>query len=460
MSLLASFMVPHPPLIIPEVGKGEEKQIEKTFSSYEEIASQIETLNPETIIIISPHAPMYSDYFYISSDKTIIGNLSKFGAPSVKFTEEVDLDLVDEITEVAEKYNFPTGKLVPQVPLDHGTIVPLYFKRKKLPKTKIIVIGLSTLPLVDNYKMGQIIKEAINNLNKQVVLVASGDLSHKLKEYGPYGYIKEGPEYDKRIMEVCSKGNFLELLKFENLLLEKAAECGHRSFTIMAGALDGIEIESKELSHEDITGVGYGICTFYPKEENKERNFLEKHLKEKEVELNKQKELSDDYVKLARQSIENYILKNEIISVSPNIQKEMLDNKAGVFVSIHKHDTLRGCIGTIAPTKENIAEEIISNAISAAIHDSRFLPITEEELNWLEINVDVLNKPEPIKSKEELDVKKYGVIVTSGFKQGLLLPNLDGIETVDDQISIAMRKGNISKTDNYKLQRFEVIRHK
>lgn len=460
MSLLASFMVPHPPLIIPEVGKGEEKQIEKTFSSYEEIASQIETLNPETIIIISPHAPMYSDYFYISSDKTIIGNLSKFGAPSVKFTEEVDLDLVDEITEVAEKYNFPTGKLVPQVPLDHGTIVPLYFIRKKLPKTKIIVIGLSTLPLVDNYKMGQIIKEAINNLNKQVVLVASGDLSHKLKEYGPYGYIKEGPEYDKRIMEVCSKGNFLELLKFENLLLEKAAECGHRSFTIMAGALDGIEIESKELSHEDITGVGYGICTFYPKEENKERNFLEKHLKEKEIELNKQKELSDDYVKLARQSIENYILKKEIISVPPNIQKEMLDNKAGVFVSIHKHDTLRGCIGTIAPTKENIAEEIISNAISAAIHDSRFLPITEEELNWLEINVDVLNKPEPIKSKEELNVKKYGVIVTSGFKQGLLLPNLDGIETVDDQISIAMRKGNISKIDNYKLQRFEVIRHK
>lgn len=460
MSLLASFMVPHPPLIIPEVGKGEEKQIEKTFSLYEEIASQIETLNPETIIIISPHAPMYSDYFYISSDKTIIGNLSKFGAPTVKFTEEIDLDLVDEITEVAEKYNFPTGKLVPQVPLDHGTIVPLYFIRKKLPKTKIIVIGLSTLPLVDNYKMGQIIKEAINNLNKQVVLVASGDLSHKLKEYGPYGYIKEGPEYDKRIMEVCSKGNFLELLKFENLLLEKAAECGHRSFTIMAGALDGIEIESKELSHEDITGVGYGICTFYPKEENKERNFLEKHLKEKEIELNKQKELSDDYVKLARQSIENYILKKEIISVPPNIQKEMLDNKAGVFVSIHKHDTLRGCIGTIAPTKENIAEEIISNAISAAIHDSRFLPITEEELNWLEINVDVLNKPEPIKSKEELDVKKYGVIVTSGFKQGLLLPNLDGIETVDDQISIAMRKGNISKTDNYKLQRFEVIRHK
>ena len=91
----------------------------------------------------------------------------------------------------------------------------------------IIVIGLSTLPLVDNYKMGQIIKEAINNLNKQVVLVASGDLSHKLKEYGPYGYTKEGPEYDKRIMEVCSKGNFLELLKFENLFLEKAAECGH-----------------------------------------------------------------------------------------------------------------------------------------------------------------------------------------------------------------------------------------
>lgn len=459
MSLLATFMVPHPPLIIPEVGKGGEKEIEKTSLAYQEVAREIAKLNPETIIIISPHAPMYSDYFYISAKNQISGDLSQFGASTVKYTEEVDLDLVDEITELAEKYNFPTGKLVPPFPLDHGTIVPLYFIRKELPKNKLLVIGLSTLPLVDNYKMGQIIKEAINNLNKNVVIIASGDLSHKLKENGPYGYIKEGPEYDKRIMEVCSKGEFSELLKFDSLFLEKAAECGHRSFTIMAGALDGIDVEAKELSHEDITGVGYGICTFYPKVENKERFFLEKHLNEKELELNNKKELSDDYVKLARLSIENYILKKEKLTPPQNIPMELLENKAGVFVSIHKHDTLRGCIGTIVPTKENIAEEIISNAISAAIHDSRFQPITEDELKWLEINVDVLKKTEPIESKEELDVKKYGVIVTSGFKQGLLLPNLDGIETIDDQISIAMRKGNIQKTDNYKLQRFEVIRH-
>ena len=459
MSLLGTFMVPHPPLIIPEVGRGAEKQIEKTIKAYQEVAKQVANLNPETIIITSPHAPMYSDYFYISSTSKASGNLSQFGASEVQFEEEIDIELVDEISKIALSCNFPTGNLAKTVKLDHGSIVPLYFIRKELPQSKIIIIGLSTLPLVDNYKMGLIIKKAIEKINRKVVLIASGDLSHKLQEYGPYGYIKEGPEYDKRIMKVCSNANFKELLYFENTFLEKAAECGHRSFTIMAGCLDGINVESKQLSHEDITGVGYGICTFYPREENKERKFLDTYLKDKELELRKQNDLSDEYVKLARKSIENYILKKEKVSIPNDLSNELLNNKAGVFVSIHKHDTLRGCIGTIEPTTSCIAAEIITNAISAATKDPRFLPITEEELKWLEINVDILKEPEPIESKEMLDVKKYGVIVTSGFKRGLLLPNLDGVDTIEEQLSIALKKGNIKPTEQYKIERFEVIRH-
>ena len=134
-------------------------------------------------------------------------------------------------------------------------------------------------------------------------------------------------------------------------------------------------------------------------------------------------------------------------------------NVSAVFVSIHEFDRLRGCIGTVIPTKENIAKEIISNAISAAKRDHRFDQITEDELDYLEINVDVLTIPEKIESKDELDVKKYGVIVSSGYKRGLLLPDLDGIDTVDEQIDIAMKKGNINQDDKIELERFEVIRH-
>ena len=168
---------------------------------------------------------------------------------------------------------------------------------------------------------------------------------------------------------------------------------------------------------------------------------------------------SDDYVRLARRTIESYILRNEKVSIPDDIPEEMLNQKAGAFVSIHKHGNLGGCIGTILPTTSCVAQEIINNAISASTRDPRFSPIKADELKWLDINVDVLGEPEDIESEDELDVKRYGVIVTSGFKRGLLLPDLDGVDTVSQQVEIAMQKGGIRKTDKYKLQRFEVIRH-
>ena len=459
MSLLASFIVPHPPLIIPNIGDGSEKQIAKTISAYKKIAKQVASLNPETIIISSPHAPMYSDYFYISSSKTLTGNLTNFGAPEISFTEEVDTKLVDEISSLAQKYHFPTSKEIPSVPLDHGTIIPLYFIRKELSKSSIIVLGLSTLPLITNYQMGTIIKEAINNLNRKVVYIASGDLSHKLQEYGPYGFTKEGLEYDKRIMEVCRTANFYELLNFKSSFLEKAAECGHRSFTIMAGCFDNQNIESHVLSHEDITGVGYGVCSFYPKETNSNRQFLKKYLQEESLRLEKIKKSSDSYVDLAFESLKYYFDTKQKMSIPPNLPEEMLTNKAGVFVSLYKFDTLRGCIGTILPTTNTIAEEIINNSLSAALNDYRFPPLTNEELKWLNISVYILKEPEPISSLDMLDVHKYGIIVTHGLKRGVLLPDLDGVDTIKKQIAIAKEKASIKPNEDCKIERFEVIKH-
>ena len=137
----------------------------------------------------------------------------------------------------------------------------------------------------------------------------------------------------------------------------------------------------------------------------------------------------------------------------------MRNTQAGAFVSIHKFGELRGCIGTTEPTTFCVAKEIINNAISAAVNDPRFDAIRPDELRWLDINVDVLSPAEPISSKAELDVKRYGVIVSCGRRRGLLLPDLDGVDTVDEQISIAMKKGGIRPDEDYKLQRFEVVRH-
>ena len=444
-------MVPHPPLIVPDIGKGSEKKVQKTIDSYERVAKEIAALSPDTIVISSPHSVMYYDYFHISPGEKTVGDFSMFQAPGVSFSEDYDSELVKEIEKIAESENFPAGTKAERDPaLDHGTMVPLYFIRKAYKGGKIVRVGLSGLSYEAHYRLGEIIKEASQKLNRKIVFVASGDLSHKLQEYGPYGFAKEGPEYDERLMDVCSRADFGELLKFDEDFCSRAAECGHRSFVIMAGVLDGILVKATKYSHEDITGVGYGICSFYPTGEKNESD---------DKTIMRSMDESDEYVKLARKTIETFIKENIKICLPNDLPKDMTDKRAGAFVSIHKYGQLRGCIGTILPTTGCIGEEIIQNAISASTSDPRFPAITENELSALEISVDVLGEPEDIPSPDYLDVKKYGVIVTKGFKRGLLLPDLDGVDTVEDQIAIAKRKAGIGYDEDVKLQRFEVIRH-
>jgi len=165
------------------------------------------------------------------------------------------------------------------------------------------------------------------------------------------------------------------------------------------------------------------------------------------------------YVRLARETIENYVKYGKIISPPKDLPSEMINKKAGVFVSLKKFGNLRGCIGTFMPTQENIAQEIIKNAISAAIDDPRFSPVTVSELEDLSISVDVLTAPEEVKDISQLDPKKYGVIVSSGYKKGLLLPDLEGVDTVEYQIDIAKRKAGIYPGEKIKLYRFEVKRY-
>ena len=460
MAIVGAYMVPHPPLIIPEIGKGKEKQIKKTSDAYTSVAKEISQLKPETIIISSPHADINREHFNISFGKEAPGNFSKFGAPQVQFKEKYDEDLVNTIKKIATDEDFLAKLKFQEAPnLDHGTMVPLYFVRKCYNDFKIVRIGLSGLPLEEHYHLGQIIKKAVKKSECRAVYIASGDLSHKLQRYGPYGFAEEGPEYDKKIMDVCSRAAFWELFSFDENFCERAAECGHRSFVIMAGALDGIKVEAKKLSYEDITGVGYGICSFHPNIEDDNRKFLEIKQNKKDPQTKVKNSTCDPFVQLAQKSIESYVRQKKIIDVPEDLPPQLTNVKAGAFVSIHKNGELRGCIGTILPTKKNLALEIINNAVSAASKDLRFNPITPDELFDLSINVDVLSEPEDIASEEGLNVKRYGVIVTKGSLRGVLLPDLDGINTVEQQISIAKQKAGIDQNENVSLQRFEVVRH-
>ncbi|HWQ62190.1 MAG TPA: AmmeMemoRadiSam system protein A [Negativicutes bacterium] len=163
-------------------------------------------------------------------------------------------------------------------------------------------------------------------------------------------------------------------------------------------------------------------------------------------------------VALARTSLEHYLASRRYLDAPSGLPEE-LRGRAGVFVSLKKHGELRGCIGTFAPTQPDIATEIIRNAVSAGTHDPRFEPVAADELPGLDISVDILSAPERVDSLDVLDVKKYGVIVRHGGRSGLLLPDLSGVDTVEEQVGIAMRKAGIEPHEEIELYRFTVTRY-
>lgn len=460
MAVIGAFIVPHPPIILPEIGRGEENKINQTSDAYEKAMEEVSQLHPETVIITSPHSICYFDYFHISPGSEAEGDFGRFGAPEVKIKTTYDKEFASLLSSNCLKDNLSAGEEGEKDRhLDHGTMIPLYYLNKHYAGFKTVRIGLSGLPSLDFYKLGQEIQKTAESLNRRVVIIASGDLSHCLKEDGPYGYKKEGPEFDKAIIEMMKNGDFRSFFSFEPSFLEKAEECGLGSFQIMAGALDKKSVKTEFLSYEGPFGVGYGVCGYTVTGNDEKNNIYQQILNEKQNAINERKAKEDPLVKLARLTVESFVLTGQTIAIPTGLPGEILTKKAGVFVSLHKDGQLRGCIGTFSPCYKNIAAEIINNGIEACSQDPRFNPVEAYELQDLEYSVDVLSPFEKISSTAELDAKRYGVIVQNGSRRGLLLPNLDGVDTPEEQIEIAKKKAGIRRDEKVVLYRFEAIRH-
>ncbi len=460
MSVSGAIAVPHPPLIMPEVGRGDEHGIDRTIAAYKEAAKFVADLKPDTLIVTTPHSVMYGDYFHISPGTSAQGNFGRFRAPQLKLGCSYDTEFVSALEALCEKLDIPAGPLGEKDPdLDHATMIPLRFIAECLEDVKVVRIGLSGLSFTEHYALGKAIKETADKLNRSVVIVASGDLSHKLKADGPYGFAPEGPVFDQKICEIFRDGDFLSLLQLSPGLCEAAAECGHRSFVIMAGALDQKKVESSLLSYEGPFGVGYAVATFKITGDDQNRDFDNQFVNIRAAGLKEARANEDPYVRLARYSLEHYVKTGRPAPLPSDLLPELKETRAGAFVSLHAFGRLRGCIGTILPVQENLGAEIIHNAVSACSRDPRFPPVRENELETIEYSVDVLTAPEDIDSPDMLDPKIYGAIVSCGSRRGLLLPDLEGVDTVEQQLAICRQKGRIGPEEKVTLQRFKVIRH-
>ncbi|HBM75527.1 MAG TPA: AMMECR1 domain-containing protein [Clostridiaceae bacterium] len=466
--LLKSYIMPHPPIMVHEIGKGDEIEIENTINSALAVAEEIEDMKPQTIVIlVPPHGPSFGDAMSINTDEVLEGDFSNFGARDVKFEIENDLKLTDIIMgkcaqngipvapidiNISQKYRIPNK-------LDHGSMVPLYFVSKKYTDFKLVHITYGMLSNEELYKFGRLVRDAIEQSSINAVYIASGDLSHRLKLGAPAGFSPRGKEFDEKIVSLLKKPDVDGIMDMDTELVESAGECGYRSIITAMGTLDGVDVNGKVFSYEGPFGVGYCIAGYTPIGKNEGKDNLKRYLDKKKDKLAERRSHEDEFVKLARESLEYYIKKGKTMPTPDDIPDDM-KRKAGVFVSLKKNGQLRGCIGTIEGVQQNIAEEIIENAISAGTRDPRFYPVEKDELDDLVYSVDVLGKSEPVSSREELDASKYGVIVRSDWRSGLLLPNLEGVDTVDEQISIALKKAGIDEDEDYSIERFEVVRHK
>lgn len=438
------YLFPHPPIVIPEVGKGEVKKIQSTYNSMDNLAKEIGEKAPETIIIISPHGTMFRDSISLLYGNNVIGDLGQFSAPSVEFKKKIDIELLDLIYDLAIQKDIPVIKSDrnflrshdSSFKLDHGTLVPLYFIDKYFKDYNIVHITYAPLSDEELYEFGKLINEA--SKNKNVILIASGDLSHRLKDTGPYGYNPDGPLFDKKLLHLLELGDVDSILNMDKIIIENAGECGMKSILILLGAMDKLDFRGDLLSYEDTFGVGYGVMKF-------------------DTESSK---VENPYVRLVKDNLTHFLKTGSTLQNIPDyVTDEMKNQRKGVFVTLYKEGQLRGCIGTISPATDSIYEEITRNSIEAGIYDPRFRSVEIDELADIRYSVDILDRPEPAKV-QDLDPKIYGIILSSINKRALLLPNLEGVDTVEDQIEITKNKAGIRDNENYSIERFKVTRYK
>jgi AmmeMemoRadiSam system protein B/AmmeMemoRadiSam system protein A len=321
---------------------------------------------------------------------------------------------------------------------EHAVEVQVPFLQYIKPDVRIVPIILLGARDAIYKEIGHAIARAIKELKREAVILASGDMTHHEPQ-------ETARKKDMAAVEAMLALDEDELTRRYNGM--HITMCAHGPLVVLMTAARELGVTGAEFikyqTSGDSTGdydavVGYAGVIFKKSTE---------------------KPTMHPIASLAKETVETYVKTGKVPDPPKDLTPEM-QAKAGVFVSIHKLGDLRGCIGTFEPQQENVAGEIIANAVSSATRDPRFSPVEEEELKDLDYSVDVLTSPEPVEDASRLDVKKYGVIVEAGWRKGLLLPDLEGVDTPAEQIGICRQKGGIGPDEPVNLYRFEVKRYK
>lgn len=267
--IIRGYLVPHPPIIIPEVGGITRKRVMKTIKAMERMAKEVAELSPDTIIVTTPHAQSFRDFFYLPDGELLEGDFSAFGAKEPSYIFRHNMKLMVALNKACEKAEFFAGFLnreekkhfSVEQKLDHGALVPLYFVQKRIENIPILYLPTPYQDIKQMMRFGEILGQTVRESTERVVFIASGDLSHCLNESAPAGYNEAGKRYDKKLYDIVEGLDEEAFKKITAREMQDAAECGTRSFATLWGSMHECKLKSEIYSYEGTLGVGYLVAS-------------------------------------------------------------------------------------------------------------------------------------------------------------------------------------------------------
>jgi AmmeMemoRadiSam system protein A/AmmeMemoRadiSam system protein B len=466
---MKGYFMPHAPIILPTIGITEADCVSKTYQAMMQVGREIAEEKPDTIILISPHGPRFSDVIPLHDQEAYGGSLNTFGDFETVFEYKKDeafirtlLQLNDE--EQGKFYRFKREdfeRFEIDIKLDHGALVPLYFVQQFYTDFELVLMSDADFDPVSLMKAGRLIEKTAASLQKKVIVIASGDLSHTLSDQGPYHYHPASKVVDQAVVSAFQNNQLLSLASLDYEAVENAGICGLNSLFMLFGVYHNKMYKSNCMSYEGPFGVGYAVAKIAEISSDYNPNWLKQLSAVLEDKARAQQEKAHSFSRIAYEIIKQKVLTgiSQIVRMQDTScfvgrEKITLTQEAfdqlnrpcdGLFVSIKKNGALRGCIGTvIGHDQETCYKQLSYYALQAAYKDPRFDPIDEEELSMLTVEIDLLSKLEAITLPVEHDVKKYGIYIRGEEASGVLLPNLSGVDNPVEQLQIALHKAGIS----------------
>jgi AmmeMemoRadiSam system protein A len=445
LSIPCAVLMCHAPIVIPKIAGGRARECARTTAAMAATAARLLAHAPDVLVIISPHTPRDPLRFGIAHDEQLSGDFAKFGVPELALQLPGAPEAAAMLAQVAQESGLACSRVSGRR-LDHGALVPLYFVREAGWNGPTLLLALPYPDTGTETAMGRALAEAATRLGQRWCVLASGDMSHRLTPDAPAGYHPSARQFDASFRDLLESGELERAADIDPALREIAAEDVVDSCTVAASAVNFDATGHRILSYEGPFGVGY----------------LEAVLHEVGV----QERASSEDREHANDAPPRVLLDVARAAIAARLCGERYDPPAlpapwsrsrGVFVTLRDSDgELRGCIGHLEPNYATLSQEVASCAVSSATRDTRFAPVTKDELFDLRIELSVLSPTEPVSGLHRLDPERFGVAVSSGPLRGVLLPGIEGVRSARDQVRIAAAKAGLHADAPLSLERFEV----